>query len=168
MTPGLTAASSVRCHRKKKCMRKPSGTTPPSRGQQSHGQRHGRHNMPMCAAQRSARGSVLGGEGLLGTYPDTTYIDWIGILQDGHYFRSRIENKQADHCQSVSQSVSNFTVPPRAHPSSANYLPARGGDVSARAHTCVAWGRCSANYPLARGGDVSARVCCLGPVCGRR
>ena len=33
----------------------------------------------------------------------------------------------------VSQSVSHFTVPPRAHPSSANYLLSRGGDVSARA-----------------------------------
>ena len=49
--------------------------------------------------------------------------------------------------QSVSQSVSYFTVPPRAHPS-ANYLLSRGGDVSARAHTCVAWA--------------------LGPVCGLR
>ena len=46
--------------------------------------------------------------------------------------------------QSVSQSVSYFTVPPRAHPSSRNYLLSRGGDVSARAHTCVAWGRCVA------------------------
>ena len=36
--------------------------------------------------------------------------------------------------QGVSQSVS-FTVPPRAHPSSRNYALARGGDVSARAHS---------------------------------
>ena len=49
--------------------------------------------------------------------------------------------------QSVSQSVSYFTVPPRAHPSSANFLLSRGGDVSARAHTCVAWGRCVAFGP---------------------
>ena len=39
---------------------------------------------------------------------------------------------------------SYFTVPPRAHPSSANYTLTRGGEVSARAHTCVAWGRCVA------------------------
>ena len=55
--------------------------------------------------------------------------------------------------KSVSQSVFSrqlsegggcFTVPPRAHPSSWPIILLRGGDVSARAHTCVAWGRCVA------------------------
>ena len=56
---------------------------------------------------------------------------------------SQVKSSQVPQVKS-SQSVSYFTVPPRAHPSSRNYLLSRGGDVSARAHTCVAWGRCVA------------------------
>ena len=59
---------------------------------------------------------------------------------------------------SVSQSVSYFTVPPRAHPSACPIILDRSGDVSARAHTCVA---SPALNPALRRAPVLTQV--LGP-----
>ena len=66
----------------------------------------------------------------------------------------------------LAPSASQIVPPPLPCPlPSRNYALARGGDVSARAHTCGAWGRWVAfgrpnmsTNRLWRGGDVSARA----------
>ena len=69
--------------------------------------------------------------------------------------------------ESVSQSVSFFTVPPRAHPSSWPIILLRGGEVSARALNCVALVWCVAFgrpkmsvWGHAGAGSAPAKVAC--------